>query len=49
MMVHYVLRNTNLFVLYGTRRNCHSNGRNLLLYLFIKKVIKLTVVITVEH
>jgi hypothetical protein len=29
---HYVLRYTDLFVLYGIRRNCHSSGRNLLLY-----------------
>jgi hypothetical protein len=28
---YYVLRYTNLFVLYGIRRNCHSTGRNLLL------------------
>jgi hypothetical protein len=32
----------------GIRKNYYSNGRNLLLYLFIKRVIKLTVVITEE-
>jgi hypothetical protein len=36
------------FVLYGIRRNCHSSGRNLLLYLFIKRVIRLTVMIIEE-
>jgi len=36
---------TNLFVLYGIRRNCHSSGRNVLLYQFIKMVIRLTVII----
>jgi hypothetical protein len=44
----YVLRYTNLFLLYGIRRNCHSNGRNLLLYQFIKRVIRLTVIIIEE-
>jgi hypothetical protein len=39
---HYVLRNTYLFVLYGMRRNYHSSGRNLSLYQFVKRVIKLT-------
>jgi hypothetical protein len=42
---HYILRYTDLFVVYGIRRNCHSSGRNLLLYQFIKKVIRLTVII----
>jgi hypothetical protein len=37
---------TNLLILFGIRKNSHSSGRNLLLYLFIKRVIKLTVVIT---
>jgi len=31
------------------RRNCHSSGRNLLLYLFIRRAIKLTTVITDEY
>jgi hypothetical protein len=30
----YSLRYTDLFVVYGIRRNCHSSGRNLLLYQF---------------
>jgi hypothetical protein len=45
---HYVLRYTNLFVLYGIRRNCHSSGRNLLSYQFIKRVIRLIVIIIEE-
>jgi hypothetical protein len=44
----YILRYTDLFVLYGIRRNCHSSGRNLLLYQFIKRVIRLTVIIIEE-
>jgi hypothetical protein len=39
---HYVLRYTNLLVLYGIRRNCHSSGRDPLPYQFIKRVIRLT-------
>jgi hypothetical protein len=42
---HYVLRYTDLFVLHGIRRNCHSSGRNLLLYQFIKRVIRLIVIV----
>jgi hypothetical protein len=42
---HYVLRYTNLFVPYGVRRNCHSSGMNLLLYQFIKRVIRPIVII----
>jgi hypothetical protein len=45
---HYVLKHTNLFVLYGIRRNCHSSGRDLLLYQFIKRVIRLIVIIIEE-
>jgi hypothetical protein len=45
---HYVLRYTDLFVLYGVRRNCHSSGRNLLLYQFIKRMIRLIVIIIEE-
>jgi hypothetical protein len=33
----YILRYTGLFVVFGIRRNCHSSGRYLLLYQFIKK------------
>jgi hypothetical protein len=29
---HYILRYTDLFVLYGIRMRCHSSERNLLLY-----------------
>jgi len=39
---HYFLRSTNLLILFVTRNNCHGSGMNL----FIKRVIKLTVVIT---
>jgi hypothetical protein len=46
-MKHYVLRYTNLFILYGIRRNCYSSERNLL-YQFIKWVIRLTVIIIKE-
>jgi hypothetical protein len=38
----------NLFVLHGIRRNCHSSGRNILLYQCIKRVIRLTVIIMVS-
>jgi hypothetical protein len=38
----------NLFVLCGIRRNCHSSGRNLLLYQFIERVIRLIVIIIEE-
>jgi hypothetical protein len=41
---HYVPRYTNLFVLYGI----HSGGRNLLLYQFIRRVTRLTVMIIEE-
>jgi hypothetical protein len=45
---HYILRYTDLFVLYGIRRNCHSSGRNLLLYKFRKRVIRLILIIIEE-
>jgi hypothetical protein len=35
--------------LFGIRKNCLINGRSLLLYQFIKRVIKLTVIIIVGH
>jgi hypothetical protein len=44
----YVLRYTNLFVIYGIRRSCHSSGRNLLLYQFIKRLIRLIEIIMEE-
>jgi hypothetical protein len=34
-----------LIFLYGIGRNCHSSGRSLLLYQFIKRVTILTVII----
>jgi hypothetical protein len=45
---HYVLRYRNLFVLHGIRRNRHRSGRKLLLYQFIKRVIRLIVIIIKE-
>jgi hypothetical protein len=39
---------TNLFVLYGIRRNCHSNGRNLILYRLKKLLVKLILIIIVK-
>jgi hypothetical protein len=45
MVIHYVLRATNILTVFGIRKNCHSCGRKLLFYLFMKMVIKLTVVI----
>jgi hypothetical protein len=47
-MKHYVLRYTDLFVVFGIRRNCHSSGKNLLLYQFITRMIGLIVVIIEE-
>jgi len=35
---HYVLRSTNLFILFGIRKNCHSCGKNLSFYSFMKGV-----------
>jgi hypothetical protein len=40
-----LLRSINLLIVFGIRMNCHSSGRYLLLYLFIKRVIKLFVII----
>jgi hypothetical protein len=42
---HYILRSKGSLILFGIRKNCHSDGWDLLLKLFIKGVIKLTVVI----
>jgi hypothetical protein len=36
-------------VLYGIRRNCNRSGRSLLLYQFIKRVIRWTVIIIKEY
>jgi hypothetical protein len=41
-IIHYVFRSTYLFILFGIRTNYHSSGRNLLLYVFIYRVMKLT-------
>jgi hypothetical protein len=35
--MHYVLRCRNLLIIFGIRKNCHSNGKNILFYMFIKK------------
>ena len=42
---HFALRSINLLILFGIRRNCLWSGRNRSLYLFIRTVIKQTVVI----
>jgi hypothetical protein len=44
----YVLRHTNLLVLYGIMRNYHSSGSNLLLYQFIKRMIRWPVIMIEE-
>jgi hypothetical protein len=44
-VMHYVLRSTYLLILFVIRKSCHSGGRNLLLYLFMERVIELTVLI----
>jgi hypothetical protein len=41
----YILRYTVVLVLYGIRRNCHSSGRSILLNQFIKRAIRLIVII----
>jgi hypothetical protein len=45
---YYILRYTDLFVVFGIRRNCHSSGRNLLMYQHIKMAIRLILIITDE-
>jgi hypothetical protein len=45
-MVHQFLRSRNLLIRFGTQKNNHKRGRRILLYLFTKRVIKQTVVIT---
>jgi hypothetical protein len=47
--IHYTLRSTNLSIVFDIRKNCQSIGRNLLLYLFIRRMIKRTVVIIEEY
>ena len=39
----YVLRCINLLILFGIMKNCLDNGRSQFLYLFIRRVIKQTV------
>jgi hypothetical protein len=41
---HYVLIFTDL-ILFEAKENYHSSGRNLLLNLFIKKMVKFTIII----
>ena len=41
----FALRSTNLSFLFGMRRNCLRSGRNLSLYLSVRRAIKQTVVI----
>jgi hypothetical protein len=45
-VIYYILRSTNFLILFGIRKNCHDSGRNLLLYLFTKRVIKLLIGVT---
>jgi hypothetical protein len=33
-----ILRSTNLLILFGTRKNCQSSGRNKTLHLFIRAI-----------
>jgi hypothetical protein len=40
-----MLGSRNLLIVFVIRKNYHSRGRNLLLYLFIKRVIKQTVLV----
>jgi len=42
---HYVLISINLLTLFGIWKNFHNTGRNLLLYLFVKRLVELIVVI----
>jgi hypothetical protein len=36
-IIHYILRSTNLFLVFGIRKNFYSSGGNIFLYLFMKK------------
>jgi hypothetical protein len=42
---HYILGSTSLFNPPGIMKNCHSSGRNLLLYLFIERARKLNPIV----
>jgi hypothetical protein len=46
---NYILRSTNDLILFGIRKNCQSSESNLLLYLFVRRAIKLAVDIIEEH
>jgi hypothetical protein len=46
---YYCLRSINSLILFGIRKNCLISRRRLLLYQFIKRVIKLIVVIIVGY
>ena len=46
--VNYTKKYINSLYLFGTRENCHKNGKKLLLIQFIRQVIKWTVIITEE-
>jgi hypothetical protein len=48
-VIYHVLKSTDLLILFGIRKNCHSSGRNLLLFLYIKRGMKLTVVMIQEY
>jgi hypothetical protein len=45
---HYLLRFTYFLILFGIRNKYYESGRNILLYLYIERMIKLTVVIIEE-
>jgi hypothetical protein len=44
-VIYFVLRSTDLLILFGISMNCHSSGKNQLFYIFINGAMKLTVVI----
>jgi hypothetical protein len=48
-VVKFALRSINLLFLFGMKRNCLISGRSQLLYLFIRRVIKQTVVTIVAY
>jgi hypothetical protein len=48
-MALYVLRTTDLLILFGIRKIFQSSGCNLLLYLFIRMAIKLSSIIEECH
>jgi hypothetical protein len=36
MIIHYILKTTNLLTVLGIRKNCHSSRKNILLDVLIK-------------